>query len=150
MSATREREATTSVLVWFEDDGPGRAALQHAEVFARDDAAHLTVLTVATHERLIGCGRCLTGTALWNIEMDKIAREDLATARRILASPDDTSYELVVGNPADAITEVAQRVQADIVVIPQLRHRRLVPPNRRNVNEQVARSGGWRGIVGHS
>ncbi len=142
-----DSKRTTNILVWFEDDRPGRAALERAAVVAQEEHAHLTVLTVATHERLIGCGRCLQGTALWNIEMDKIAREDLAAAQRILANAADTSYEFAMGNPVDAITEVAGRVRADTVVLPLRRRRRLDPPNRRNIREMLELGGPWRVVV---
>lgn len=147
MYRTADSNGATNVLVWFEDGEHGRAALERAEGIARAARAHLTVLTVATHEQLIGCGRCIQGTALWNIEMDKIALEDLATARRILVSAGDTSYERAVGNPLGAITEVAERVRADIVVLPLLKRRRFEPPNRRDIREKVERGGPWRVVV---
>jgi len=64
-------EESPSILVWFEDNQRGHAALRHAQELADAQRAHLTVPTVATTERVIGCGRCLQGTVLWNIEMQK-------------------------------------------------------------------------------
>ena len=49
------------VLVWFEDNPEGRRALSEADVLARRRSVHLTVVAVATRERVIGCGRCLQG-----------------------------------------------------------------------------------------
>lgn len=141
-------EQTATVVVWFEDHREGRAALLHAHKIAQDERVHLTVLTVATHERVIGCGRCLSGTVLWNIEMKKIAHEELVAARRILSGTSQISYELGVGDPAEAIAEAAQRTGARTVVLPWHRNRLLDPPNRRDVGEKVDPRGPWQVIAG--
>jgi nucleotide-binding universal stress UspA family protein len=98
------------VLVWFEDSPEGRRALSEADVLSRRRSVHLTVVAVATRERVIGCGRCLQGTVLWNIELKKIAREELLAARCALDGAADVSYELLVGDPAQMITQAAARV----------------------------------------
>jgi nucleotide-binding universal stress UspA family protein len=141
-------EQVTSVLVWFEDNREGRAALLHAYEIAGAEGEDLTVLTVATHERVVGCCRCMSGTVLWNLEMKKIAHEELTTARRMLDGADQVSYQLVVGDPAEAIAEVAQRTGPHTVVLPEHRKRLLDPPNRRDVGEKIARRGPWRVIAG--
>lgn len=137
---------TASILVWFEDTKPGYSALIEAGALARDRHARLTVLTVATHERVIGCGRCLQGTVLWNQEMKKMAQEDLELALHLLDRERDADYRLVVGDPADAIIETAIDVSADTVVIPRLPNRVIDPPNRRRVGQRVARGGDWQVI----
>jgi hypothetical protein len=156
-----EDQYVSGVVVWFEDNAAGRAALTQAHELAREWLAELTVVTVAVHERVIGCGRCLQGTVLWNIEMKKIAHEELLTARRILEGAERilegverilegaerTSYELLVGDPAQVISEAAVRADAQIVVLPRQREGRLAPPNRRHVPEQVGARGAWRVIV---
>ena len=135
------------VLVWFEDSPEGRRALAQGSVIARRRSARLTVVTVATQERVIGCGRCLTGTVLWNIEMKKIAREELLEARRLLSGGAD--YELVVGTPADAIIETAARLGVGTVVLPRLRTRRFGRPDRRHVRDKVAAHGPWVVLTPH-
>jgi Universal stress protein family len=141
-------EEATTVLVWFEDNREGRAALLYAYEIAEAECEELTVLTVAIHERVIGCGRCMSGTVLWNLEMKKIAHEELTTARRMLDGATQVSYELAVGDPAEAIADVAARTGARTVVLPLHRKRLLDPPNRRDVGEKVERRGPWHVIAG--
>lgn len=136
-------EQIPTVLVWFEDNPAGRSALDAAYAIAQREGAHLAVITVATHERVIGCGRCLQGTVLWNLEMKKIARQELVAASRILDGATDVSYELLVGDPADVIAEAATRTGADTVVFPPDSRRRFAPPNRRNVSARVAQALGF-------
>jgi nucleotide-binding universal stress UspA family protein len=144
---TADGEQAPSVLVWFEDSPAGRRALTEASVLARRRSVCLTVVAVAAHERVIGCGRCLQGTVLWNIELKKIAREELLEARRALDDAADVSYEVLVGDPAEMITEAAEHVGADVIVLPALRTRRFGPPNRRNVSGRVAAGGPWHVVV---
>jgi hypothetical protein len=137
----------SSVLVWFEDSAEGRAALARARELAQEWLARLTVVTVATHERVVGCGRCLQGTVLWNLEMKKIAHEELLAARRILDGDDDVSYQLLVGDPADVITDAGLRTGAQVIVLPWHRESRLSPPNLRHVADHVGAEGSWRVVV---
>lgn len=140
-------EDSARILVWFEDNTDGHTALLHAQDLANREDAKLTVVTVAVHERLVGCGRCLQGTALWNIEMQKIAREELAAARNLLGEASGVDFESVVGSPADAITETAERVGAQTIVLPRQRNRRFGPPGRRDIDQRVALRGNWRVIT---
>lgn len=144
---TAEGEQVASVLVWFEDSPEGRCALAEASVLARRRAVGLTVLTVAAPERVIGCGRCLQGTVLWNIELEKIAHEELLAARGALDAALDVSYEVLVGDPAEMITRAAERLGADVIVLPALRTWRFGPPKRRNVSGRVAAAGPWHVVV---
>ncbi|HWE59115.1 MAG TPA: universal stress protein [Solirubrobacteraceae bacterium] len=144
---TADGEQAPSVLVWFEDSPEGRCALTEASVLARRRSVCLTVVAVAALERVIGCGRCLQGTVLWNIELQKIAREELLEARSALDDPADASYEVLVGDPAEMITQAAERLGADVIVLPALKTRRFGPPNRRNVSGRVAARGPWHVIV---
>jgi len=57
-------EEATSVLVWFEDNREGRAALLHAYEIADAEGADLTVLTVATQERSPDAGSACRARAL--------------------------------------------------------------------------------------
>lgn len=143
-----EDECVSNVVVWFEDDEEGRAALALAHDVAEQWQAQLTVVTVATHEPVRGCGRCLQGTVLWNLEMKKIAKEELRTAMRILDGAEDVEFRTAVGDPADVIAEAAERVEAQIVVLPWQRPRRLGPPCRRHVAERVGERGHWQVRLG--
>jgi nucleotide-binding universal stress UspA family protein len=131
------------ILVWFEDNPRGRDALRRAEALADARRAHLTVLTVAVQERLLGCARCVQGTALWNREVRKIASEELVAARSIIEQAAQTDFESVVGSPAEAIIQTAERVGAQTIVIAA--QRRLDPARRRKVAEQLSRRG-WQVI----
>lgn len=138
-------EPEGGVLIWFEGSAAGRAALAHAAARRQDE--WLTVVTIATQERVIGCGRCLQGTVVWNLEMKKIAQEDLREARLTLDGAEDVSFQWLVGAPAEAIIEAARRIGAETIVLPWLRNGRLTPPNRRHVAERVAAAGPWRVVV---
>jgi nucleotide-binding universal stress UspA family protein len=132
-----------TILVWFEGTADGRAALAQAQRLATRRGAKLVVLTVAARERVVGCGRCLQGTVLWNIEMEKIAAEELTEARQILGGATPASYQSLVGSPAELISDAAARMGAHVVVIPRQRNRRLDPPNRRNIAQKLAAGGSW-------
>ena len=66
----------------------------------------------------------------------------------MLDGASDVSYELVVGDPAEAIAEAAERTGARTVVLPWHRNRLFEPPNRRDVCEKVVRRGPWQVIAG--
>jgi nucleotide-binding universal stress UspA family protein len=145
-----DHEQSGDVIVWFEDTPPGRRALSEAQNLAKATDAHLTVVAVAARERVIGCGRCLQGTVLWNLEMKKIAHEELLAAQKLLEPATDVSFELMVGTPADSISAVATSRRASAVVLPWQRNRRLDPPQRREVGRKVAVNGPWKVIVGRT
>lgn len=140
-------EGPPRILVWFEDNPRGRAALDHAQELAEARQGQLTVLTVALRERVVGCGRCLQGTVLWNIEMRKIAQEELVTARDLLGDATDADFELIVGSPAEAIAVAAERIGAQVIVLPEQLSHRLGPRSRRNIAERVASHGSWQVVA---
>lgn len=141
-----DRRPRGAVLVWYEGTADGRAALEQAHELAATRGANLTVLTIAAHERVIGCGRCLQGTVLWNIEMEKIAADELTEARRILDGVTAVTYQLAVGDPAELISETATRSGAQAIMIPRQRNRRLDPPHRRHIARKLAARGPWQVI----
>lgn len=141
------REAPTTIVVWFEDSAAGRLALEQAQRLADTKGAHLTVLTIAIHERVIGCGRCLQGTVLWNLEMQKMAHETLNQAKELLAASIHAECEVVVGDPVDQIVAAATNHQANTIVLPWQRNRRLDPPARRNLAQRLTAKGSWQVIV---
>lgn len=140
MSELADSEQVPGVLIWFEATAGGRAALAQAHAIAERKQSFLTVITVATRERVVGCGRCLQGTVLWNIEMKKIAHEELLEARRILDGVKEVAYEVVVGDPAEAVAAAAARAGAGTILLPPDRGGRFVPANRRNVSRKVTQA----------
>lgn len=136
-----------NIVVWFEGSRAGRLALLRAQQMAAAADTHLTVLTIAIHERVIGCGRCLQGTVLWNLEMEKMAREDLHQAQKLLGASAEAEFEVMVGDPVEQIAATAKSRHADTIVLPWQRNRRLDPPHRRNVAPRLEAHGTWQVIV---
>jgi nucleotide-binding universal stress UspA family protein len=107
------------VLVSYEPSANGRAALLHAWGLARGAGAALTVLSVATQERVdVGCARCRRSAAIWNREMRAIAGEDLAEAAALLRPSSSVDFVVEPGRPRDAIANAARRLRADVIVVP--------------------------------
>jgi len=130
------------VLVWYKETAQGRAALQHAQSLAVTAAARLTVLAVVTRERTdIGCASCRQSAAIWNHEMEEIAREALVAAAGALGRAASVAYEIAAGSKADAIATAAARGHADVVVLPWRRPRRLVRVERRVWTSAFASAG---------
>jgi nucleotide-binding universal stress UspA family protein len=111
--------ASRHVLVRYESSPHGRGALQHALELARASNAELTVITVATHERVdIGCASCRHGAAIWNREMRLIAEEELAEAASFVDHDESVAFQVVRGKPHEAIREAATRCNAWMIVLP--------------------------------
>lgn len=137
-----------SVVVWFEDTPAGQAAVLLAREIAEAASAKLTVLTFAPRERVIGCGRCISGTVLWNADMIEIAQEELEEAQGLLCSCSDVTYEMVVGRPVPAIVGGARAHAADVVVVPWRRPSRIAAFRRRSVIEKIREAGDWQLVIG--
>jgi len=85
---------------------------------ARQAQAPLTVLSVATQQRVdVGCARCRQSAVIWNREMGLLARESLAEAAALVGRSTNIDYEVARGRPRDALTEVAARTGADLIVV---------------------------------
>jgi len=135
------------ILVWYVETTQGRAALEHAQSLAVAAGARLTVLAVVTRERTdIGCARCRQSAAIWNHEMEEIAHEALVAAARALGST-SVAYETAVGSEAEAIATAADRVDADLIVLPWRRRRRLASRRKSSLNERLRGSGPWQVVI---
>ena len=135
------------ILVWYAETAQGRAALQHAQSLAVAAAARLTVLAVVTRERTdIGCASCRQSAAIWNHEMEEIAHEALVAAAGALGSA-SVAYETAVGSEAEAIATAADRVDADLIVLPWRRRRRLASRRKSSLNERLRGSGPWQVVI---
>ncbi len=136
------------ILVWYVETGQGRAALQHAQSLAVAAAARLTVLAVVTRERTdVGCARCRQSAAIWNHEMEEIADEALAAAAGALGRSAPVAYETAVGAEADAIATAAAHGQADVIVLPWRRPRRLVRGRKPCLDERLRERGPWQVVI---
>ncbi len=132
------------ILVCYAETAQGRAALQHAQSLAVAAAARLTVLAVVTRERTdIGCARCRQSAAIWNHEMEEIAHEALMAATGALGRSASVAYETAEGSEADAIATAAARGQADVIVLPWRRPRRLVRSRKPSLDERLRERGPW-------
>ncbi len=123
-------QALRPVLVRYESSPAGRAALHHALEIARASSAELRVISVATHERVdIGCASCRKSAAIWNREMRSLAEEELAEAASFVGPDEPVAYQVVRGQPGDAIREAAAQCNAWMIVLPtqpgRLRARRV-------------------------
>jgi nucleotide-binding universal stress UspA family protein len=139
------------VLVLCEESEPGRAALLLAQHEAQSSGGTLTVLAIATHERVIGCGRCVSGTVLWNIEMKKMAQEALLAAHALLDERCEASFELQVarvGEIDETVINAARRTDADLVVLPWRRQSRMPRIHHADHLSAIAAAGPWRVISG--
>jgi len=136
------------VLVGFEPSQRGRAALLHALGVARQAAVPLTVVAVATQERVdVGCVRCRHSAALWNRELRALADEELAEAAKLVGPVSWVRYKVTVGRGARAISEAADSSGADVIVLPSERPRRFRRSSYNGVVEELRRAGRWTVIV---
>jgi hypothetical protein len=72
-------------LVEYESSAHGREALFHALEVARNADAELTIVAVATRERVgVGCARCRANAVFWNREMRYLAEEALGEAAELV------------------------------------------------------------------
>ncbi|MGC9220803.1 MAG: hypothetical protein ACP5H2_05550 [Solirubrobacteraceae bacterium] len=135
------------MLLWFEDDEHGRRALQRASELTAS-AGELTVVTVASHESLAGCGRCAVGTVMWNIELQEMADADLLTARAFLHGRENVTYKRLEGATKEIpalLIAAATQAQADLVILPRRFGPRHLPgASRRCVRATIAAAGNWR------
>jgi nucleotide-binding universal stress UspA family protein len=106
------------VLVEYESSQRGRAALLHALRVAREAEAELTVVAVATRERVVGCARCRQSAVLWNREMTSLGQEALGEAATIVGARPGTRYAIAYGDRKRALAEAAAACEAELVVVP--------------------------------
>ncbi len=135
-------------LIWFQDTAHGRAALEHARMLASGPEARLTVVTVATYERVtVGCASCRHSAVLWNNEMAEIGHQELQAAARRIGSSPGVHYVLAVGSPESAIAEEAVARGCDVIVLPWRRFRRLFGQRLRTFEDRLSDRGAWRVVI---
>ncbi len=106
------------------------------------------MLAVVTRERTdIGCARCRQSAAIWNHEMEEIAHEALVAAAGALGRSPSAAYETAVGSEADAIATAADRGDADVIVLPWRRPRRLVRGRKPCLDERLRDRGPWQVVI---
>ena len=132
------------VLVTYEASADGRAALSHAVDIARAAGAPLSVVAVVTHEPVnVGCTRCRWNAAMWNRELEEIAKEELAEAAGLLGGVPTVEYEVARGPRATAIAESASRTGADLIVLPWRRPARMWRRFARDIGDRLRHAGQW-------
>jgi nucleotide-binding universal stress UspA family protein len=136
------------VLVCYEPSPDGRAALLHAMSLAGEAGANLTVMSVATQERVdIGCAGCRHSAAIWNREMRAIAHEELAEAAALVGPTPLVAFAVEAGRPRDAISNTAKRIGADVIVVPHRTPGRFRRRGASRLAEQLRRDPGWEVVI---
>ena len=103
-----------TIVVGFDDTDPARRGLERAADFAEAFGAKLVVTSVAPI--LIGAGR--SAGPVDPVDSPEEHREQLQDARKLLeARGIEAEYVPAVGEPADAIAELADDRDADLIVV---------------------------------
>jgi nucleotide-binding universal stress UspA family protein len=131
------------VLVEYESSPRGRAALLHALHVVHHAGAELTVVAVATRERVVGCARCRQSAVLWNREMASVAQEALDEAATIVGARPGTRYAIAYGDRKQALAEAAAAYEAELVVVPWEPTRGLRRRFSAGLAEYLSRDGRW-------
>jgi nucleotide-binding universal stress UspA family protein len=136
------------VLVSYEASPDGRAALSHAVGIADAAGARLSVIAVVPHEPTnVGCTRCRWNAAMWNRELELIAKEELAEAASLVGGAPVVGYEVARGTQTTAIADAASRCGADLIIVPWRRPGRVRRMLARDLPELLRRDGRWQVIV---
>jgi nucleotide-binding universal stress UspA family protein len=102
-------EAMETIVVGYDDTEPAKRALTRAAELARILDARLVVTAVAPVEEAAGNPDVTAG------DLDL---PELAHARALLEEAGvEAEYKTALGEPADAIVEVAERTGADLIVL---------------------------------
>ena len=103
-----------TIIVAYDDTEPASLALRQAAELARALAARLIVTTVSSLEEA-GVPNEPAG------ELGAMPEDDvqaLARARAFLEKEEvEATYQPAIGDPADAIVEIAERNDADLIVV---------------------------------
>lgn len=136
------------VLVLFEQTANGRVALEYAVAQADENLAELTVVSAMPYERVdVGCASCRHGAAIWNREMRYDADRTLAEAREHLTGRENVTYAITKGQAARSIAQAAERLQADIVILPWRPPHRLRRIGFSSLAERLTALGAWQVTV---
>jgi nucleotide-binding universal stress UspA family protein len=126
----------------------GGRRLFHALSIARQAEAELTVVVVATRERVdVGCARCRHNAALWNREMRWLAEDALAEAADLVGPSRTVEYAMAYGEPKQALAGAAARSGADVKVVPWQPNGRLRRLYSSSIAEHLRRDGRWEVVV---
>src|ERR1700674_4177962 len=103
-----------TIVVGFDDTDPSRHALERAGDLAEAFGAKLADTSVAP--LLVGIGR--SAGPLDPVDSPEEHREQLQDARKLLeARNNKAEYGPAAGEPADAIVELADDLDADLIVV---------------------------------
>jgi len=103
-----------TIVVGFDDTEPARRALERAADLAEAFGAKLVVTSVAPI--LIGAGR--SAGPIDPVDSPDEHREQLQDARELLEARNiKAEYVPAVGEPADTIAELADDLDADLIVV---------------------------------
>ena len=103
-----------TIVVGFDDTEPSRHALERAADLAEAFGAKLAVTSVAP--LLVGIGR--SAGPLDPVDSPQEHREQLQDARKLLEARNiKAEYVPAAGEPADAIVELADDLDADLIVV---------------------------------
>ena len=103
-----------SIVVGYDATEPADRALERAAQLAETFGSKLIVTAVAELASEVGGGLHAVASA----ETPELHLEALEQARALLQRrPIDVEYQPAVGEPADALVEVAERAEADLIVV---------------------------------
>ena len=103
-----------TIVVGFDDTDPSRHALERAADLTEAFGAKLAVTSVAP--LLVGIGR--SAGPLDPVDSPQEHREQLQDARKLLEARNiKAEYVPAAGEPADAIVELADDLDADLIVV---------------------------------
>jgi nucleotide-binding universal stress UspA family protein len=103
-----------TIVVGFDDTEPARRALERAADLAEAFGAKLVVTSVAPV--LVGIAR--SAGPLDPVDSPEEHREQLQDARKLLeARGIKAEYAPAIGEPADTIVELAEDLDADLIVV---------------------------------
>jgi nucleotide-binding universal stress UspA family protein len=122
--------------------------LAHALSLATHPRAAVTVATVAPQERTdLGCGHCRANAAWRNDIVRHAAREWLSELAEELGDAPTVNYVAACGPTTPMLALVAERYEADTIVLPWRRGERLRRLLRTSTFEQLERRGRWEIVV---
>jgi nucleotide-binding universal stress UspA family protein len=105
-----------TIVVGYDRTHASNKALEQAADFAEASGASLVVTSVA---RILPSGAAARGLGPYDpVDSPELHRQELEHAKELLASRKlQVEYDLEIGDPADAIVEVATRRGADLIVV---------------------------------
>ena len=103
-----------SIVVGYDGTEPADRALERAAELAQTFGSKLIVTAVAEVASEVGSGLHVVAPS----DMPELHMEELDRARAVLRGRQiDVEYQPAVGEPADALVEIAERAGADLIVV---------------------------------